>query len=108
LGAARTVLTSGSYEPRSQDSGAPKARGLDVLDDQEQTFQGPRHLGCALPELDRRLRTRWGELHATRVRARLEVDVEPPAEALVKSLGAVDVGDGQGRDLEPRRGGRDV
>src|SRR5215204_498724 len=77
---------------------------LDVLDDQEQALQrAGLHRRRPLPELDRRRRARWGELHGPRARGGFEVDVEPPPEALVEGLGAVDVGDRHCRDLEARR-----
>src|SRR5262245_26071569 len=78
------------------------AGGLDVLDDQDVGLGGPRlsRRPAPLAELDRAPGVRWGELHVPDLVAEDQVDVQPPAEALVEGLGPVNVGDGQRHDLE--------
>src|SRR4051794_30276630 len=51
-------------------------------------------------ELDRRGRAGRRELHAADLLGELQVDVELPPEALIESVRAIEVGDGNRRDLE--------
>ena len=83
--------------------------GDDVVDDEEQALQrARRHRRRALAELDRRGRA--GRVNCTpRVSGLgLKSMSSRQPEALVEGLGAVDVGDGQRRDLEPGREGLGV
>src|SRR3954447_22409690 len=76
-------------------------RGLDVVDDDDQALQrAVVRRARARPELDRRLRAGRRELHAPYSGEGLEVDVEPPSEALVEGLRPIDVRDRQCGDLE--------
>ena len=80
------------------------AGGLDVVDDQVHVLhRARRHRRQPHPELDRGRRARRGELHDPVVLVDREVGVEPPPEALVERLGAIDVGHRQHRDLVAHR-----
>src|SRR6185436_2103211 len=74
------------------------------LDDQVEALgRAGRHVRQPGAELDRCRRTRRRELDDPVVLPEREVGVEPPAETLVERLRAIDVGDGEERDLEPER-----
>jgi hypothetical protein len=77
------------------------ARRLDVGDDQVQATRGA---GCCRGDVpaedDRGAGAGGRELDHAPVAARREVGIEPPAEAGVESLGAIDVGNGDDDDLE--------
>ena len=76
------------------------AGGVDVVDGKDQAV---RRAGLgrrdSLAEDDRGFRVVRRHLHAAEV-ARRDVDVEPPAEILVKRLGAVDVRNAEQDDFE--------
>src|SRR5690348_8411633 len=73
----------------------------DVRDHEKRLLRGSR-LGCraGLAELNRALRMRRCELHGTHLVADDQVDVQPPPQALVEALCPIDIGHGQGHDLE--------
>ena len=77
------------------------ARRLDVGYHEEQSlcraWRGRRH---PLAEVDRGRRARRRELYAPKMVTDDEVGIEPPAQAAVELLGAIDVRDGNGGDLE--------
>ena len=77
------------------------ARRLDVGDDEKEparrAWRGRRD---SLAEVNRGGGAWRRELHAPERVADDEVGVEPPAQVAVKALGAIDVRDGDGGDLE--------
>jgi hypothetical protein len=76
------------------------AGGLDVGDDQVQSLRGAgRRRGDVLAEDDRAWRAGRRELYHPPV-AGGEVGIQPPAEAAVKALGAIDVRNRDDDDLE--------
>jgi hypothetical protein len=77
------------------------AGGLDVGDDQVQPLAGAgRRRGDVLAEDDRARRARRRELDDAEVVTGCEVGVEPPTQAAVKALGAIDVRNRDDDDLE--------
>src|SRR6185503_15191592 len=78
------------------------ARGLDVVDDEERSLNRTRRGAReALPDEDGARRARGRQLDHSPV-ALGKIGVDPPPEALVETLGAIDVGHGDGDDLELR------
>src|SRR4051794_14671003 len=74
---------------------------VDVADHENQPGSGPRLRRCpSLAELDRAARVGRRELHRPEVVADHQVDVEPPSQARIEALCAIDVRDRQGHDLE--------
>src|SRR5215468_9504045 len=66
---------------------------FDVVDDQIEALGGARRGGGDLrAELDRTRRAGWCELDDAEAVIKGEIGVEPPPEAPVKALGAIDVG----------------
>ena len=88
------------------------ARGLDVGDDEERSLNRARHgRRDPLAEDDRARRAGRCQLHRPPVVTDGEIGVQPPPQALVEALGAIDVGHRNDDDLElqiDRRGGRDL
>ena len=85
------------------------ARGLDVGDDQVEALgRARRGRGDLRAELDRAPRAGRRELDDPEAVVEGEVGVEPPAEARVERLGAIDVGDrdDDGLELHVRRASR--
>jgi len=77
------------------------AGGHDVRDDQVQALGGAgRRRGDVLAEDDRASGARRRELDHTKVVTGGEVGVEPPTQAAVKTLGAIDVRNRDDDDLE--------
>src|SRR4051794_40808815 len=77
------------------------AGGVDVVDHEDHALGGARlSRRAALAELDRARRVRRRHLHRAEVVADDQVDVEPPSEALIEALRAIDIGDGDLHDLQ--------
>src|SRR4051812_7304401 len=75
--------------------------GVDVLDRQVELLERPGlHRRDALAEVDRGLRAGRRHLHLPEV-AEVDVDVEPPSQALVEAQCPIDVGDWDRHHLEP-------
>src|SRR4051812_41529760 len=75
--------------------------GIDVADNEDHRLSGARlSRRAALAKLDRARRVGWRELDRPDVVANDQIDVEPPPEALVEALRAIDIGDGQRHHLE--------
>src|SRR4051812_42208779 len=74
---------------------------LDVGNDQVQPLhRSGRSFAHILAEHDRAPGTWWRELNHAVVAAGRMVDVEPPTEIAVETLGAIGIGDGDDDDLE--------
>ena len=86
-----------------------RACRLDVGHDEIQVLEGARHRGRdSLAEVDGARRAGRGHLHHPPVRSVGEVGVQPPPQASVEALGAIDVGHRNDDHLElqvDRRGG---
>src|SRR4051794_17491786 len=81
-------------------------RGLDVVDGRLQALKGSGFgRDEVLTERKRATRAGRGDLDDSNARGGLEVDVHPPTEALVERLRPIDIGDGQGDDLESELAG---
>ena len=85
---------------------------LEVIDDEERSLNRSRRGGREpLAEHDGARRAGRCHLHEPPVVAAGEIGVQPPTQALVEALGAIDVGHGNDDDLElqvGRCGGADV
>src|SRR3954447_19077537 len=82
--------------------------GVDVLDRQVQLLQGPGlHRRDALTEVDGGLRPRRRHLHLPEV-AEVDIDVQPPAQALIEAKRSIDIGDRHRYHLEPHVDRRDL
>ena len=80
------------------------ARGLDVIDDEERSLNRARHgRREPLAEHDGARRAGRRHLHHPPVVTGGEIGVQPPPQALVEALGAIDVGHRNDDDLELRR-----
>jgi hypothetical protein len=96
------LLTGGMEEFTDRDAAGDQvvAGGLDVGDDKIKSLRGARRCRRdVLAEDDGGRRARRRKLDHTPVLAG-KVGIEPPAEAGIKRLGAIDVGDGDDDDLE--------
>src|SRR5215203_3068262 len=74
------------------------AGGLEVGDDEEHALSGARNGRWG--EMDRAWRAGRRQLHGSKVFPNPEIGVERPAQPFVEGLGAIDVGYGNGDDLE--------
>src|SRR3954454_15631555 len=84
------------------------AGGVDVRDRQVELLEGSGlHGRDALAEMDRGLRPGRRHLHLPEV-AEVDVDVQPPSQALVEAQCPIDVGDGDRHDFEPHIDRRDL
>src|SRR5215207_7826588 len=111
-GGVREVRAPGQVEPRGLrglldladvDAAADEIRpgGVDVLDRQVQLLEGPGlHRRDALPEVDRSLRSRRRHLHLPEV-AEVDIDVQPPPQALIEAKRPIDIGYWHRHHLSP-------
>src|SRR3954453_9377237 len=97
-GGLRLFLHLGDVDPAA---GEIFPGGVDVLDRQVQPVKGSGfHRRDALAEMDRALRVGRRHLHLPEVVTDDQVDVQPPSQALIEALCAIDIRDGHRHHLE--------